>query len=356
MRRGRLLLLATAACLLATTAHASAKAPADFFGIFAEGPTEREFKQMGKSGFGAYRVPVNWKAIQKTKKGGYEFGQADYGVMNAIENGMRPVPVVFGTPRFVHKPTTKGLYGPTSKGDLKQWKRFTRALAERYGPDGDLFDLHPDLDRLSARTWIMWNEQNSKNNWLPEADPRAYGKLVAKGSEGIAGVDPKAEIALGGMYGYPRDPKSMKAAKFLAKLYRVKGIEKHFDAVNSHPYGSGVSDVKQQVGDLRSVAKRNGDGRVGLLVGEIGWASNGPAKSESVVGRKGQAKRLRTSLTMLADKRRRWNVRASFVYTWKDFPAGQLACNWCPGAGLLTKAGKAKPALGAVEKVIRKKG
>jgi len=351
-----LLATALAACLLLSTAPASAKAPADFFGIFAEGPSAREFKGMGKAGFGSYRVPVNWKAIQKTRKGGFEFGQSDYGVMNAIANGMRPVPVVFGTPRFVHKPTTKGLYGPTSKGDLRQWKRFTRALAERYGRGGELFDLHPEIERLPVRTWIMWNEENSKNNWLPEADPRAYGRLVVKGSEGIAKADPKAEIALGGMYGYPRDPKSMEAARFLAKLYRVKGIAKHFEAINSHPYGSGVGDVKRQIRELRSIARRNGDRGVGLLVGEIGWASKGPPRSESVVGKKGQAKRLRKSLTMLADRRRKWNVRGAFVYTWKDFPAGQIACNWCPGAGLLTRAGKPKPALDAVEKVIRKQG
>jgi hypothetical protein len=347
---------AAASCLLVLPAPAGAKVPSGFFGIFAEGPTAREFKDMGKAGFGSYRVPVNWKAIQKTRKGDYAFGQADYGVLNATRNHMRPVLVVFGTPRFVHKPTTKGLYGPTSKGDLNQWKQFTRALAERYGPGGSFFAAHPGVDRLPVRTWIMWNEQNSKNNWLPKADPRAYGKLVKKGEEGITKVDSGAEIVLGGMYGHPRDAKSMKAKKYLSRLYRVKGIATRFDAINSHPYGSGVGDVRRQIGELRSVAKRNRDGGVGLYVGEMGWASRGPTKSESVVGRKGQAKRLRGGLELLAGKRRKWNVGGAFVYTWKDFPAGQIACNWCPGAGLLTKGGKPKPALRAVKKVIRRRG
>jgi hypothetical protein len=348
--------VAVAILLGAGSTSASAKVPGDFYGVFAEGPSEQDFSAMGKAGFGSYRVPVNWKAIQRTKKGGYQFSQSDYGMVHAAENGMSPVFVVFGTPRFVHKSTSRGLHGPTSKSDLKQWKRFTKALAERYSPGGGFFDSHPDLDAFPVRTWILWNEQNSKNNWLPRTDPRAYGKLVIRGEEGISSVDPGAEIVLGGMFGYPRDSKSMKAKKFLGKLYKVKGIKKHFDAINSHPYGKGVGDVKRQINALRTVARHHGDRRVGLFVGEFGWASKGPKKSESVVGKKGQAKRLQSSLRLFAKKRRKWNIGGAFVYTWRDFAANQIACNWCPWAGLTNRKGKPKPALGAVKKILRKQG
>jgi len=340
--------------LAAGAATATAKVPSDFFGIFAEAPSKGEFKDMGKAGFGTYRVPVNWASIQKTKNGDYDFSQSDYGVYYAAKHHMRAVPVVYGTPRFIHKSSSKGLYGPTSKSDLKEWQQFCEALAKRYSPQGYYFNVFPEIDRLPVKNWIVWNEQNSKNNWLPKADPSEYAKAVVKADKGFSSVDPKAGIVLGGMYGFPRDSKSMKADKFLAKLYRTKGIEKHFDAVNSHPYGHDVGDVKKQIGDLRSTAKKAGDGNVGLYVGELGWASSGPSKSESVVGKQGQAKRLRDGLKLLARKRKAWNVGGVFVYTWKDFQAGQLACLWCPGAGLVTKSGKAKPALHAVEKVIKK--
>jgi hypothetical protein len=349
---GLLMVLVLAIAAIAAQS-ATAKAPRDFFGIFAEGPTSKDFKGMGKAGFGTYRVPVNWAAVQPSRKGGYDWSQPDQGVFSAAKNGMRPTLIVYGTPGFVHKASDKGLYGPEDKADLKAWRKFSEALARRYSPNGDYFDAVPEIDHLPVKTWIAWNEENSKNNWLPKPDPRAYGKLVENFDKGISKVDPKAKIALGGMYGFPRDPKSMKGAKFLARLYKVKGIEKHFDAINAHPYGSGVSDVKRQVGDLRSVAKRAGDGNVGLVVGELGWASKGPARSESVVGKKGQADRLRDGLEMLAGKRKSWNVLGAFVYAWRDFPAGQLACNWCPWAGLVTKKSKPKPALKAVKKVIR---
>jgi hypothetical protein len=358
--RVRAAIAAVLAVLLLGAAFAAqagaAKAPRDFFGIFAEGPSDKDFPGMGNAGFGSNRVPVNWAAVQAKRKGPYNWAQPDRGVYQSAKNGMRPALVVYGTPGFVHRATGKGLYGPESKSDLKAWRKFSEAVARRYSRNGDFFDAHPEIDRLPVKVWIAWNEQNSKNNWVPKPDPRAYGKLVKAFDQGISKVDPKARIALGGMYGFPRDPKSMKAAKFLRKLYKVRGIAKHFDAINAHPYGSGVRDVKKQVNDLRSVARKAGDRNVGLLVGELGWASKGPKRSESVVGKKGQANRLRDGLQLLVRKRNAWNVLGAYVYTWRDTPPGRLACNWCPWSGLVTKKSKPKPALRAVKKVIKRKG
>ena len=255
VNRGRLagaliLILALAASILAAQ-PAAAKAPSDFFGVFAESPSKRDYRGMGDAGFGANRVPVNWAATQTSRKGPYNWTQSDQGVYSSVKHGMRPALVVFGTPGFVHKNTGKGLYGPEGKRDLKAWRKFSRAIARRYGSGGTFFDSHPELSQLSAKVYIAWNEQNSKNNWVPKPDPRAYGRLVKAFDKGISKIDRKAKIVLGGMYGFPRDSKSMKAANFLKRLYKVPGIAKHFDAVNSHPYGSGVADIKRQVNDLR---------------------------------------------------------------------------------------------------------
>ncbi len=302
---------------------AGAKVPSDFFGVFAEGPTNEDFRGMGDAGFGTNRVPVNWAAIQQTRNGGYDWSTSDRGVYYTAKNGMRPALVVYGTPKFVHKNTKKGLYGPEDKADLKAWRKFSEALARRYGPNGDYFDAVPEIDRLPVEVWLAWNEQNSKNNWAPKADPRAYGRLVESFDRGISEVDSKAKIVLGGMYGSPRDPKSMKATKFLKQMYKVPGIEKHFDAINAHPYAATINQLKQRVKDLRAVARKAGDRKVRLLVGELGWASKGPARSDLVVGKKGQANRLRDSLSLLVRKRKAWNLLGAYVYTWRDFPPGR---------------------------------
>ena len=218
-------------------------------------------------------------------------------------------------------------------------------------PVGDV--RPPGAHHAGARHLSRWTRPGAAKSPRAKADPGEYAKLVAAGEKGITKVDDKADIVLGGMYGYPRDSASMKAEKYLSKLYETKGFAKSFDALNSHPYGPDVGAVKKQIGELRGVAKRNGDGNVDLYVGELGWASSGPKKSESVVGRKGQAKRLEDGLKLLAKKRNAWNVVGVAVYTWKDFPAGQLACQWCPGAGLLEENGDPKPALKAVKRVIK---
>ena len=104
------------------------------------------------------------------------------------------------------------------------------------------------------------------------------------------------------MYGYPKDRRSFSAVAFLRRFYKAKNIERHFDAISLHPYGAGVETVRKQIKQARAVVRKAGDRKVGILIGELGWASAGPSKNEEVVGAKGQAKRLRQGLKLLDRK------------------------------------------------------
>ena len=147
---------------------------------------------------------------------------------------------------------------------------------------------------------------------------------------------------------------SVDAPKYLRDFYKVKGIAKHFEAVNVHPYGhGGLPDVKKQITDLRAVAKQAGDRKVGTYIGEIGWASSGPKRSDLVVGKKGQARILKKTFQLLIKKRKAWKVDGVLIYAWRDFPSGEIGCDWCPGAGLVTQNRKPKPALRAIQQLIR---
>ena len=103
---GRNRVRAAAAAVLATLLLAAAfaaqtsaaKAPRDFFGIFAENPSDKDFRGMGDAGFGTNRVPVNWAAVQPTRNGPYNWSQPDRGVYQSRRHGMRPALVVYGTP------------------------------------------------------------------------------------------------------------------------------------------------------------------------------------------------------------------------------------------------------------------
>jgi len=341
------------ACLV-SAATAAAKVPAGFFGIDAEVAAADDYREMADAGFGTFRLAINWASVQPVEDGPYDFTSSDAGVMAAAGAGMTPVVDVFGSPSYVGGVTGTGLIPPRSKADLRRWRDLMAALVARYGPGGDFFDEHPQLDGHEVGTWMVWNEENAVTYWAPKASPRQYAKLLERADEGIRSVDPDAEVVVGGMYGYPRDPKAMTAERFLTKLYEVKGIKRHFDAISTHPYGPDVAAVKQQAKELVAVARRAGDRRVSLWVGELGWASDGPKRSPSVVGKKGQARNLEDGLGLIVRKRAAWNVRGVLIYTWKDFEAGGLACQWCAWAGLVNRKGKPKPAYHAVTKLIRK--
>lgn len=335
---------------LLAPAAAGAKVPASFFGTMAVNPSHNDFKRMGEAGLGAYRFGLNWRAVQPTRRGGYHWGGIDAIVHAAATNGLQPQPVLIGTPRYVHKGGV--IEAPVhSREDRRAWKDFLAAAADRYGPGGQFWLENPTVPPRPLRQWIVWNEQNAVPYWSPRPNAREYAQLVKISDEAISSVDPEARMVLGGMYGYPRYDAGISAKRFLRELYRVPGIEDHFDAVSLHPYGSGTAAFRRQVEDARAVMRRAGDGEAGILIGEFGWASRGPDHSPIVVGKRGQARRIRGAMKLVIDRRRRWNIIGAYVYLWRDFDA-ELACTWCPYAGLLTKRGREKPALRALEQVI----
>jgi hypothetical protein len=349
MRRTTHILIALVALALLVPAGAAAKVPAGFFGVAAEAPTDHDFKKIHSTGFGAHRFDLNWRSIQKTRKGAYLWGQSDLRMQQAAKQGIRNTAVLIGTPRFVKK-RLNGLVPPTKGEDLREWSQFVQACVDRYGRDGSFWSEHPELDPKPIHDWIVWNEMNARPYWPPKPNPRQYAKLLKRADRAAGKADSKADIVLGGMYGYPRDSTSLSATKFLKRLYAIKGIEKHFEAINLHPYGADVKDVTKQIRQARAAVRKAGDKKVGTMIGEIGWGS-GSGRSDQLVGSKGQASRLKKTLKLLVRKQRAWNVTESFIYVWSD-PQAPSACLWCPTAGLVKANGKAKPALKAVRKVI----
>ena len=333
-------------------ASASASVPSSFFGVSAVLPTEHDFERMGNGGIGAYRLGIDWRNVQHTRKGGFNWGSPDADVKHSVQNGMVPAPFLYGTPRFVSKSKTKIIPPTGSFEDLKLWGAFVAAATRRYGPGGDFWDENPYLPNMPVRQWIIWNEQNARAFWFPRTDPKDYAKLVKVSEDAISSVDDTAKISLGGMFGYPHDGRSMKATRFLKAFYRVPGIERRFDTVNLHPYGAGVGTVRKQIKQARGAIRKAGDRDAKILIGELGWASGGPKKSPSVVGVKGQRNRIRQGMKMLIANRKKWKIAGAYVYVWRDFSL-VTPCLWCPEAGLLTEDGESKPSWIALKQIIR---
>jgi hypothetical protein len=347
--RGITSVIVAVVCVTMAAPATAALVPPRFFGIFAEAPATSDFAEMASAGFRTYRLPVNWGRIQATRDGDYDFSSLDVEISEVTQAGMRPLPVVYGTPTFVHAHTEEAgerveVYPPVRRADLVEWRRFTAALARRYGPDGKL-DRDPTRPSYRpVREWVIWNEQNAISNWLPRPKPAQYAEVVRFAHAGITRIDRRAEIVLGGMFGFPQSPLSMTAQSYLARLYKIRGFQRYFDAVNVHPYAWSASLAIEQIRQARAVMRNAGDWRTPIMVGEIGWPSTGISPS-------GQAKRLGRFLRRALDRRLKWRVEGVLIYVWRDVESVGL-CLWCPKAGLVEAGGTPKPALNSVSEII----
>ena len=208
-----------------------ADAPREFFGVVPQSLlTEEDLNRMQEGRVGTIRLVIPWGALAPEEK---DAKQVDYSsidpiLVSAAENGVRVVPTIYGTPTWVAEGLDGytcdpgcGPYAPTSDEVLAAWKDFVDQLVERYGPDGDLWTAHPELDRVPVRSWQIWNEQNSPTFYQPEVDPAPYERLLDTASEAIKDRDPDAEVILGGMFGTPFNgkPPALSAPRDAAVLH-----------------------------------------------------------------------------------------------------------------------------------------
>ena len=352
-QRGRTIARDSAACrvfvacaavlvtvLVAYPGHAAA-ASREFFGVSAVEPNWDDFRRMGESRVGTYRMLLLWPVVQKSVKGRYDWSLYDREVASAAFNGMRTFPFVYGSPPFAAgKTEAPPLRSPRAK---KGWQRFVTAAVNRYGPKGKFWKRFPSLPYRPVREVQVWNEQNSQHSWSGGPEPKQYAKLLELSAAAIRRGDRKIDIVLGGMYGYPERGQSIYMAKFLKRLYRIRGIRRRFDGVAVHPYGGTLELLVAQVESARRIMDRFGDTRVPIWVSELGWATDGPDDFPIVTTEQGQAERLRGAFQLLLERKRRYGIERVIWFAWRDFE--HEICPWCGAAGLIDVDGDAKPAL-----------
>jgi hypothetical protein len=367
-RRGQLgltvALPAACALLLALVlaAAATAKVPKTFFGVVPQAPlTTEDLDRMGQGKVGTLRFEIFWAGVDPSSApDDYNWSAPDAVVGDAARNGIQPLPFIYSTPTWV----ANGLdgfscndescppYAPKGSAARNAWKDFLRDLVARYGPEGEFWDLNPDLPQKPIRTWQLLNEQNSPSFYKPKPNVKAYAKVLAAGHEAIVGVDRGAEVVLGGMFGTPlggRKP-GIAAWDYLEKLYRVKGAKKSFDGVAPHPYGAKLSKVLDQIELFRDEIKDAGDRKAELWITELGWASGGPPNPLNR-GLQGQADRLKETFKYFKRKHNKLNIANVDWYSWRDNTAGNVGlCTWCPKSGLFTEGLDPKPSWDAFTK------
>jgi hypothetical protein len=325
---------ALAACLLA--APVAGAAPREFYGVnSAEMPSSADLNRMGAGGMGTVRVNLVWGAVQSGRSAEYDWGVYDSVVGNAAENGIRVLPTIYSSPRWValsheHPP-------PTSA--LGLWRAFARAAAGRYGNGGDFWAENPDLPQIPVTDWQIWNESSSPTFWKPKPNAKRYVRLLRKARAGIEAADPRARIMLAGLFPTPGTDLGVSIDRYLPQIYRAGG-RRLFDSVALHPYNIRPRGTLRDLKRVRAIMTRFKDRRKPLWATEVGWASGGPPYFFTV-SRELQAEHLRRTYNLLARNRKRLKLRGVVWFSLRDYGERD---DWFENTGLLTFDGSPKPA------------
>jgi hypothetical protein len=338
--------------------------PRSFYGTVPLGPLDSgDFARMGAARVGSLRITVLWPLIQGARNGPFDWTSTDPLVAGAASQHMSVLATLFGTPNFVSPGLANGAQIKVrTQTQRNEWRSFVRAAAERYGPHGAFWKLHPDLPKDPVKRWQIWNEQNNPNEKNPAT---VYAKLLKLSDEAISSVDPHGKVITGGMFGSPphkRHRKGVTAWSYLDILLK-HGAAKHLSGVALHPYAENIAALKAPIKKTRGVLKRHHRGSMKLLITEIGWGSSkkvhpGTGSRGAVfnVGVRKQKENLTRSFKVLTRHRKSWKIGGVFWFAWKDPPKTPVRlCAFCYSSGLYEANGTtAKPALSAYKHFTRK--
>lgn len=341
MMRKLSLLIAALAVLAVTPTGAGAYLPPGFIGVAPQSPPNgKDYRLMQKSGVRVARLPLNWSAIESDNPEYFlpDWSGFDHEVELAAEARIRVMPFIYNSPEWV-----AGHWNDLpvrTAWQRRGWTRFLRAAVQRYGPEGQFWEEHPDLPFVPFHRWEIWNEQNIVT-FSRQPDPVQYAKLIRISGRALHGADPNSDVLLGGLFGRPLQiPPNIASGDFLNRIYRSGNVKPYFDGVALHPYVADAKAMRWQLRNLRRIMRKHHDARTRLYVTELGWGSrSGPTRWER--GLHGQARELSEAFEILSANRIRWRIGGAWWFTWTDEGG---SCLFCGSAGLLTEDREAKPA------------
>lgn len=331
-----------------------APVPHGFVGIVTEdafadvgGPGYRaaQLAAQRRAGIGLIRQTFSWRAIEQ-RPGRYELGPYDRFVLDAARAGMTVMPILFDTPPFHARPVARGAdraAAPPRRPETMA--RFAVALERRYGRDGTLWRAHPDVARRPITAWQIWNEPNLPVYWAGKPDARQYVTLLRTVGAALHRADPRAEVVTAGL---PESRLGVPFARYLKAMYAA-GAAGTFDTLAVNAYSRRVTGMVAALLGARRILSSAGQGDVPVRVTEFGWATPPGPRSAMTVGLRTQARLVATAVRTLAARRERLRLRGIVYYAWRDArPYAGGRDFWGLHTGLLTRGGRAKPALRAL--------
>ncbi len=344
MRRLVLCVLVVCGAALATGGKAAKAVPPGFFGVVPQAPLSADDLDRMQGAVGTLRVPIYWSECEP-EPGVYDFTATDALVGAAAQRGIRVLPFIYGTPRWLSPVQSRP---PLAAAASSAWARFLRVLVGRYGMHGSFWDARSG-PRRPIRIWQIWNEPNFLLFWRPHPSPRGYARLLAVSARAIRSRDRDARVLAAGLAPVGA---GLTPWNFLYDLYQVPGAKRSFDIVAIHPYASTMKRMSAQIKVARAVMRNAGDADKPLIISEVGVASGGAQPSSFVLGPTGQADFLSNAFALLLEQRRRWHIAGVDWFTWQDAVEPNSYCSFCQGAGLLDVEGRPKPSWTAFRRAV----
>jgi RTX calcium-binding nonapeptide repeat (4 copies)/Glycosyl hydrolase catalytic core len=342
-----LAVILTGLALSLVAASPAAAARSEFFGISQSlGRLDNtDLQRMAaRAGVQTERFQLQWASVQPTQ-GSFDWAETDAFVGALASRGIRPVPFVWGSPRWVADNFAKP---PIDTAAHEQaWQDFLKAAVARYGPGGSYWgtpyheQYGADATAWPITAWQVWNEPNLPKYFAPTPSVDQYARLLQISHDAIKSQDPQAQIVLAGLVAYATNT----AWNFLGNLYQVAGVKSNFDVAALHPYPPDLNYFRNAIVQFRGVMKQYGDGGKQLWLTEVGWGSDPPDQFRINQGLAGQNNMLSASYKLILSKRSDWNLQRVFWFYWRDPPTRPPgSCSFCSSAGLLNYDGTAKPA------------
>ncbi len=329
---------------------------------------EAELAQVQSLGIHIVRLNLEWSKVDPSTTPCDEAGPIDWtyydGVVGrAAEQGIALIPDLYGNriacvPQQFPLPGTPN-YGayvdPEAEG---QPGGFVSQAVRRYGAGGSFWAENPTVPYLPIETWEVWNEPNlPENNPFGVVQPALYGKLLVDVSATIHGVDPTAQVLLGGIYSGAGEPVESFFDSIYAHPsgYTAAQFHESFVGVGIHPYaisggGADLSFGGPEVSEERLVADRAAldhpraalggasDAEKTLWVTELGWPTEFAATpAVAAITPEVQAAYLAAALGWMYEHAAEYGIEYAATFVLNDYHEA-LGCSepscWPQYAGL----------------------
>lgn len=228
-----------------------------------------------RAGADVVSTDVGWPDVQPTRGTAPRWEALDRLLDAAAARDLRVRVQLTGTPAWAlddgpASPEAARWQPPRSAAELRRWRGFVRSALQHLDGRADLVEV--------------WNEPDNPAYWTTGVDPAAFARLLEATAPVVRRWAPDARIVSGGL--------AANDIGYLERLYAALGPgERPFDLVGVHPFtgsrpptsqdpearyetGLGTEDLTfTGFRDLHDVMVENGDGDLGLYLGEFGYST-----------------------------------------------------------------------------------